>query len=77
MVSAFFTLALQLSVSQRYTGPALNLVRMGLVANLIAAAVVTAAQGLLAYWSEWPLWVQVSAYWAPRLQRGFTCSESR
>ncbi len=29
MVSAFFTLALQLSVSQRYTGPALNLVRMG------------------------------------------------
>ena len=46
MVSAFFTLALQLSVSQRYTGPALNLVRMGLVANLIAAAVVTAAQGL-------------------------------
>ena len=46
MVSAFFTLALQLSVSQRYTGPALNLVRMGLLANLISAAIVTAAQDL-------------------------------
>jgi MFS family permease len=46
MVSAFFTLALQLSVAQRYAGPALNLVRMGLVCNLIAASFVALAQGL-------------------------------
>lgn len=46
MVSAFFTLALQLSVAQRYTGPALNLVRMGLVANLVAAVVITLSQDL-------------------------------
>ena len=46
MVSAFFTLALQLSVAQRYAGPALNLVRMGLVCNLIAASFVASAQGL-------------------------------
>ena len=46
MVSAFFTLALQLSVSQRYTGPALNLVRMGLVANLVAAGVIALANNL-------------------------------
>ena len=46
MVSAFFTLALQLSVSQRYTGPALNLVRMGLVANLVAAGVIALADNL-------------------------------
>ena len=46
MVSAFFTLALQLSVAQRYTGPALNLVRMGLICNFIAASIVTLAQGL-------------------------------
>jgi MFS family permease len=46
MVSAFFTLALQLSIAQRYAGPALNLVRMGLVCNLIAASFVASAQGL-------------------------------
>ena len=46
MVSAFFTLALQLSVAQRYAGPALNLVRMGLICNLIAAGFVASAQGL-------------------------------
>ena len=46
MVSAFFTLALQLSIAQRYAGPALNLVRMGLVCNLIAASFVALAQGL-------------------------------
>lgn len=46
MVSAFFTLALQLSIAQRYAGPALNLVRMGLICNLIAAGFVASAQGL-------------------------------
>jgi MFS family permease len=46
MVSAFFTLALQLSIAQRYAGPALNLVKMGLVCNLIAASFVASAQGL-------------------------------
>ena len=46
MVSAFFTLALQLSIAQRYAGPALNLVRMGLVCNLIAASFVASAKGL-------------------------------
>ena len=46
MVSALFTLALQLSIAQRYAGPALNLVRMGLVCNLIAASIVASAQGL-------------------------------
>ena len=46
MVSAFFTLALQLSIAQRYAGPALNLVRTGLVCNLIAASFVASAQGL-------------------------------
>ena len=46
MVSAFFTLALQLTIAQRYAGPALNLVRMGLICNLIAAAFVASAQGL-------------------------------
>ena len=46
MVSAFFTLALQLTIAQRYAGPALNLVRMGLVCNLIAAGFVASAQGL-------------------------------
>ena len=63
MVSAFFTLALQLSVSQRYTGPALNLVRMGLVANLIAAAVVTAAQGLAGLLVGMALWVRARPTW--------------
>lgn len=46
MVSAFFTLALQLSIAQRYAGPALNLVRMGLICNLTAAGFVASAQGL-------------------------------
>ena len=41
MVSAFFTLVLQLTVAQRYSGPALHLIRYGLAAKVIGCVVIS------------------------------------